>query len=116
VNKPAELSKIFLTGLRSPAIIELTLGRNPVRAVRVRLTDAKRKIEIPGRTATTDDRGDFALVFPKCELGEAGEKQPMVVAVETSRRKLLYLSEPVKTAAGRALYLEIVLPEQEAVS
>lgn len=83
----------------------------PVRGVRVRLTDKARAVDIGGRAATTDQFGEFSLVYPKCELGVVGGTTPeALLVVEDARKQVLFTSpQPVKTTRGRSVYFEIVL-------
>ncbi len=83
----------------------------PARGLRVRLTDKARVIDIGGRTTTTDQFGEFALVYPKCNLGVVGGTTPEAfLVVEDAKKQVLFTSpKPVKTTPGRPLHFEIVL-------
>lgn len=83
----------------------------PARGLRVRLTDKAGAIDIGGQTATTDEFGEFALVYPKCNLGVAGGTTPEAfLVVEDAKKQVLFTSpKPVKPTRGRPANFEIVL-------
>lgn len=83
----------------------------PVGRVRVRVFDRDRKYDDLLGDTTTDEHGDFSVVYHERDFLEAGEGLPeLYVRVADARGNELYSSrDSVRAQAGRAEYFEIVL-------
>jgi hypothetical protein len=88
-------------------------GGRPVVGVTVRVFDRDRKYDDLLGETTTDEYGDFAVVYHERDFAEAGEGLPeLYVMVEDQRGRLLYSSrDAIRYEAGRAEYFHIVLSE-----
>jgi hypothetical protein len=83
----------------------------PVGHVRVRVFDRDRKYDDLLGDTTTDEQGDFSVVYHERDFFEAGEGLPeLYVRVDDAQGNELYSSrDSVRAQAGRAEYFEIVL-------
>ncbi len=83
----------------------------PVPGVRVRVFDRDHKLDDLLGDTTTDEEGQFAVVYHERDFLEAGENLPeLYVRVADPRGRELFSSrEAVRAEAGRAEYFEIVL-------
>ncbi len=84
---------------------------NAVTGVTVRLFDKDRKYDDVLGFTTTDEFGDFALVFHERAFYEPGENAPeLYLKVEDGAGKLLYSSEDnIRYESGRVEYFLIAL-------
>lgn len=89
----------------------------PVAGVRVRVLDRDGKLSDRLGDATTDEFGDFAVVFSERAFFEQGDKRPdLFVVIEDAKGKVVFSSEEnVLYEAGRAEYFAITLSERPAV-
>ncbi len=88
---------------------------HPVAGVRVRVFDKDRRYDDLLGETTTDEFGDFAVVYHVRDFLEAGEKAPeLYLEVRDKRGQVLFSSEEVlRYNAGRAEYFEVVLEEEK---
>lgn len=91
----------------------LDSGGRPVAGVRVRAFDRDRRYDDLLGETTTDEYGNFAVVYHERVFAEAGEDLPeLYVMVEDQQGSLLYSSrDEIRYEAGRSEYFHIVLSE-----
>lgn len=85
----------------------------PAADLSVRVFDRDRKLDDLLGETTTDDMGDFSVVYHERDFAELREEMPeLYVMIEDDAGKLLYSSrESFRPASGRAEYFEIKLGE-----
>lgn len=83
----------------------------PVTNVTVRVFDRDRRYDDLLGDTTTDEYGDFVVVYHERDIAEAGENLPeLYVMVEDQQGNSLYSSrDELRFEAGRIEYFEIVL-------
>lgn len=108
---------------RTPRLKEgewLVFGRvfdrtgRPLSSLRVRVLDRDRKYKELLRETTTDEHGEFKIVYHEQGFKEVGEMRPdLHVTVSDSADRTLYSSrDALRFEAGNAEYFEIQISEQ----
>lgn len=89
----------------------LDSAAQPVAGVQVRVFDRDRKYDDLLEVATTDEFGDFAVIYHQRDFAEVRENLPdLYVMVTDNQENILFSSrDNVRYEAGRAEYFEIVL-------